>query len=308
MHSTDNEPVSRGAVLPGSGGPFRQPGFRLRQTVGKYRLDKRLAEGGYATVFRALDLVEGVPVALKIPNPQFQGEQALLEFRREGRVLARLEHPNILPVKNAMVHNGILLIAFPLGEQALSDRLEKRIAKKTALNFAHQILRAVAWAHSCKVIHLDIKPENFVLFRDGRVRLTDFGIAHISWKTKAFDTLAGTPGYMAPEQAMGRPSARSDVFSLGLVLYKMFTGILPNWPFEWPPPRFDRLERNFTPGMGKILKKATMMDARRRYPNACEMLLQFEKVLERELPDKRSPAENSIFLSQSNMQSEEHSL
>jgi serine/threonine protein kinase len=98
------------------------------------------------------------------------------------------------------------------------------------------MIEAVAYAHRQRIIHCDIKPENFILFPDNRLRLTDFGIARVAQNTVA-GSGSGTVGYMAPEQAMGKPSMRSDVFSLGLVIYRMLTGQLPEWPFEWPPPR-----------------------------------------------------------------------
>ena len=282
--------ISTGAGYSGKNGTM----FRIRQTVGgKYRLNRRLAEGGFATVYHATDLVEGIPVALKVPHLQYQGPQALEEFRREGRVMARLEHPNILPVKNAMVTDGFLLIAYPLGEQSLSDRLERRLGLKTALGFAFQMLTAVAWAHSRGVMHLDIKPENFILFRDGRIRLTDFGVAHISWKTRKFDTLAGTPGYMAPEQAMGHPSMRSDVFSLGLVMYRMFGGVLPQWPFDWPPPRIERLERNLSPGLIRMLRRCLKPQARLRYADATDLFDVFEAEWKRMSPGQTGDRQGS---------------
>lgn len=252
--------------------------FRARQLVGKYRIQAKLAEGGSAVVYRAFDQVEGVPVALKVPLAQYQGEDALADFRREARVLAKLDHPNILPIKNATLVNGKLIIAYALGEESLADRLTRRLSVRRAVGYTRQMLRGVAWAHAHRVVHMDIKPENFVLFRDGRLRLTDFGIAHIVWKTRALDTLAGTPGYMAPEQAMGRPSSRSDVFSLGLVIYRMLTGALPEWPFDWPPPRLNRLQQALPVAFERFLRKALQPDARVRFADAGEMLDAFEQM------------------------------
>ena len=118
---------------------------------------------------------------------------------------------------------------------SLDDRLQKRISLSTAVDYSAQILAAVAYAHEHRIIHCDIKPDNFLIFADGRVRLADFGIARVAQKTLR-GWGEGTVGYIAPEQAMGKPSFRSDVFSTGLVLYRMFSGCLPEWPYRWPPP------------------------------------------------------------------------
>ena len=96
-----------------------------------------------------------------------------------------------------------------------------------------------------RVLHCDIKPENFILFADGTLKLTDFGIAKIARRTIEASG-SGTVGYIAPEQALGRPSFRSDVFSLGLIFYQMFTKKLPQWPFAWPPPEYQRLSARRT--------------------------------------------------------------
>ena len=121
----------------------------------------------------------------------------------------------------------------------------------------------------------------------GRLRLTDFGVAHVVWKTRALGTLAGTPGYMAPEQAMGYQSTRSDVFSLGLVIYRMLTGVVPEWPFAWPPPRVERL-RALGPRFEPFLRKALDMDHRKRFVDAQAMLEAFKRV-HVAAPSKRAP-------------------
>lgn len=255
---------------------------RVRQTLGKYRIQKRIAEGGFATVFRALDTIEGIPVALKIPHPQFMNKTALEDFRKEVRLTAKLDHPNILPIKNAGFIGDRFVIVYPLGESTLSDRLRKRIALKTVLDFAGQMLEAVAHAHKHGVMHLDIKPENFIIFEGERLRLADFGIAKMARKTINASG-AGTVGFIAPEQAMGKPSLRSDVFSLGLIMYRMFTGHLPEWPFDWPPPRFERLRRNVHPQMIALIRRAMSVDHSARFADAGRMLAAFRKVQPRAL-------------------------
>lgn len=253
---------------------MRQPEGRVplkvKQRLGKYRLERKLGEGGFATVYRALDTIEGVRVALKIPFEHLVTPELLEDFRKEVRLSASLSHPNILPLKNAEFIGGHFVVAFPLGERTLGDRLQKRISVRLALDFAEQMLSAVAHAHQQKIIHCDVKPENLILFADGRLMLTDFGIAKVAQKTIRASG-SGTVGYVAPEQAMGRPSFRSDVFSLGLILYRMLSGQLPEWPFQWPAVGFARLRR-LHPDLVAVVRRAIEVDPRKRYRDATQLL------------------------------------
>ena len=203
--------------------------------LGKYRIRRRIGAGAFATVYEAYDTIEGIPVALKIPNLDQLDKDSVSAIHREVRLTARLEHENILPLRNAMMIDDRFVIATPLGEQALTDRMRYRLGPKTALSYTEQLIDALAYAHEVRVIHCDIKPDNVILFPDGQVRLADFGIAKVALRTRTImGSGQGTVGYIAPEQAMGKPSFRSDVFSMGLLIYRMFAGELPAWPFEWP--------------------------------------------------------------------------
>jgi eukaryotic-like serine/threonine-protein kinase len=248
--------------------------LKARQRLGKYRIEKRLGHGGFANVYRAMDTIEGVRVALKIPHADIITDEVLADFRREVRLAVQLEHPNILPLKNASFIDKHFVIALPLGEKTLSERLEKRMALSTALEYAEQLLEAIAFAHHQRIIHCDIKPENLILFPDGRLKLTDFGIAKVAQKTVR-GSGTGTVGYMAPEQAMGKPSLRSDVFSAGLIIYRMLTGQWPEYPFDWPPPGYDRLRGRVHPELIAVLRKAIQLSPRKRYRDAEQMLKAF---------------------------------
>ncbi len=251
--------------------------IRARQKIGKYRVERRLAESPFATVFQAYDTIEGIHVALKIPRGNFSSEQVLDDFRREVRLAAKLDHPNILPLKNAAFIDGIFVIVSPLGEETLADRLCRRMSLRNAFDMAGQILEAVAYAHEQRIIHCDLKPENVILFAGGRARLADFGIAKVALRTLRASG-SGTVGYIAPEQAMGRPSFKSDVFSLGLILCRMFTGTLPEWPYRWPPEGLSRRRRRMHPELVEFLRKSTEVDARRRYVDAQQMLSAFRRL------------------------------
>ena len=250
-------------------------GLRAGSRLGKYRIVRRIGQGGYADVYQARDTVEGVDVALKLPLPTLGSDQ-LQEFRREARMVARLEHPNILPLKNADMIDGRFVIAYRLGEQALSDRIDRRVALRTALDWCEQMLEGLAYAHEHNVIHCDVKPDNLILFPDGTLKLTDFGIARVAARTVLASVIAGTVGYMSPEQAMGQPSAKSDVFSAGLVMLKLLTGKVPVWPFEWPPPGIERLHRSVRELL-PVLERALQVEARRRYRDAGQFLAAFVK-------------------------------
>ena len=132
------------------------------------------------------------------------------------------------------------------------------------------------------VMHCDIKPENFIIFSGNRLRLADFGIARVAQKTiKASGS--GTVGHMAPEQAMGRPSLKSDVFSLGLINYRMLAGHWPEWPYDWPAPGYQQLRRRAHPDLINFLRRAIEPNPRKRFRDAEHMLKAFCRVKPRSL-------------------------
>ena len=182
-----------------------------------------------------------------------------------------------LPLKNASYIDGHFVIAYALGDETLDDRLRHRMAFTTALNYAEQLLSAVAYAHRHRIIHCDIKPENVILFPEHRLRLADFGIARVAQKTIRASG-SGTIGYMAPEQAMGRPSFRSDIFSLGLIFYRIFSGTLPEWPFEWPPPGYAHVRRRLHPDFIHLIERSLDIRPFRRFRDADQMLTAFGRI------------------------------
>lgn len=263
--------------------------LRARQRIGKYRIVGRIASGPLADVYRAFDTIHRERVALKIPRTSaYAGDE---EFLHEVQVSRKLRHPNILSIINAMYIDEHFVIAMDLGAESLADRIERRISTARAMDLAGQALAALAHAHQHRVIHCDIKPENFILFPGDRLKLTDFGFAKISLRTlKASGS--GTIDYIAPEQAMGRPKFQSDVFSLGLVLYRLFSGKLPEWPFEWPLVGHDRLQARVRPEFTEFLRKAIQLDPKQRYRDAVQMQAAFEALGGPARRQKRSRARN----------------
>ena len=257
--------------------------LRVRQRLGKYRIEKRIAEGGFASVYRAYDTLEAVSVALKVPHQHVLTDKTLAELTREVRTSSRLDHPRILPVKNATIENGVFLIAYPLGVGTLADRMRHRMAPRRALEYASQALEALSYAHQKKVIHCDVKPENFILFADGGLKLHDFGIAKVARRTLRAESGSGTIGYVSPEQAFGKPSFRSDVFSVGLVLYRMLSGRLPDWPYEWPLVGHKRLREIAHPDLIAFLRRSVAVDERKRFKDCRAMAGAFKRLRPRAL-------------------------
>ncbi len=263
--------------------------LRARQKFDKYRIIGRIASGPLADVYRAYDTIQKMHVALKIPRTD--GDITREELLHEVQVATKLKHPNILSVLNASYIQDKFVIVMDLGTESLAERIERRISTARAMDLAGQGLAALAFAHEHNIIHCDIKPENFILFPGNQMRLADFGFAKLSLRTlKASGS--GTIDYIAPEQAMGRPKFQSDVFSMGLVLYRLFSGKLPEWPFEWPLPAYDRLKSRLRPEFVDMLKKSIQLDPAKRYRDATQMLAAFERASSHARRQKRTKAKN----------------
>jgi len=263
--------------------------LRARQKIGKYKILGRIASGPLADVYRAYDTIQKTRVALKIPKTG--GVAGADEFLHEVQVATKLRHPNILSVLNASYIDDHFVIAMELGDESLADRIVRRTSTVRALDLAGQAIAALAHAHEHKIIHCDIKPENFILFPGNQLKLADFGFAKISLRTlKASGS--GTIDYIAPEQAMGRPKFQSDVFSLGLVLYRLFSGKLPEWPFTWPMIGHERLKSRVRPEFAEMLRKAIQLDPTKRYRNAVQLQAEYERLQSHARRQKRSRAKN----------------
>lgn len=250
--------------------------------LGKYRVERKVGSGGFSTVYAAYDTIEGIRVALKIPHEIYVTEDLLENFKKEVRLVAKLDHPNILQLKDANMIEGRLVVVTLLGSRTLEERLKKRVSVERAYDYASQLVSAVAYAHRNRLIHCDIKPENIILF-DDHLRLGDFGIAKVSLNTIQ-GSGTGTVGHIAPEQAMGRPSARSDVFSVGLIIYRMLTGYWPEYPFDWPFRGANQLRRKSVyPDMIALIRKCLAARPNDRFGDALKLQKAFEEVLPKSL-------------------------
>jgi serine/threonine-protein kinase len=212
--------------------------FLLGQVVGKYQILSNLGSGGFGTVVLARDSWIDKKVAIKVPHRQSGDFDDLLQ---EPRLLAALDHPNIVGILTAEKVDGVFFIVMEYikGEslEAVLDR-EKSLDIPRALNYAVQVLRGVDHAHQAQILHRDLRPANVMISESGVVKVADFGTSRFLEKSHA-TTVIGSPPYMAPEQFQGRAVLASDIYSVGVILYQMLTGMLPY--FSPNPAQIERL-------------------------------------------------------------------
>jgi serine/threonine protein kinase len=272
---------------------------RLSSTLlsGRYRLESKLGSGGMSTVYLALDEVLDRPVAIKLLHREISEEADQLErFRREARAAARLSHPNLVGVIDAGEDDGRPYIVFEYIEgRTLKRRLQEegRLPVDEAVAYAIEIGRGLTAAHARKLVHRDVKPQNVLIDPDGRAKVTDFGIAR-SLESKgltATGRVLGTTDYVSPEQAMGEDvDERSDVYSLGVVLYEMLTGDVPFRAetqvgvamkhVNEPMPDVQTRRPEVSAAVASVVDRATTKDPRDRYGTVAEMVRDLEQTLE----------------------------
>src|SRR5947208_4680577 len=200
---------------------------------GRYKVVRRLGSGGMANVYLAEDQELGRRIAIKILNDRHAHDDQFVErFRREAKNAAGLSHPNVVAIYDRGEAEGTYYIAMEyLDGRSLKELIVSRgpAPIPVAIDYARQILTAIRFAHRHGIVHRDIKPHNVLVDAEGRLKVTDFGIARAgaSQMTEA-GSIIGTAQYLAPEQARGRPADQtSDLYSVGVVLYELLTGVVP---------------------------------------------------------------------------------
>ncbi len=267
------------------------------ENVGPYRIIEQLGSGGMATVYQAYHPALDRYVAIKVLHAVFKSDPQFFErFQREARIVAKLEHPNIIPVYDFNEHQGepYLVMRYVEGE-TLKPHLEGQpISPDEVLRLMRPVCQALGYAHQQGVLHRDIKPSNIMVAKDGGIYLTDFGLARmmqLGESTLSQDKLMGTPQYISPEQAQGNPNldGRTDIYSLGVVLFEMFTGRVPfsaDTPFATihdhiykPLPLPSKLNPNIDPPVERLLLKTLAKNPNDRYTTAVELLQSLETTL-----------------------------
>jgi hypothetical protein len=223
--SSGHSPGGR-ASAPSIDGGRLLPGTVL---LDRYRVIELLGRGGMGEVYRAEDLVLGQPVALKfLPAGLRDDPERLARFYNEARMAREVTHPAVCRVHDVAEAEGVTFLSMEYVDgEDLASLLRRigRLPRDKALEIARQLCAGVAAAHDKGVLHRDLKPQNVMLDGRGKVRITDFGLAGLAGSIHGDDVRSGTPGYMSPEQLAGREvTARSDIYSIGLVLYELFTG------------------------------------------------------------------------------------
>lgn len=262
----------------------------------RYELQAKIGDGGMAVVYRALDTQLNRVVAIKILRDTYASDPAFLaRFKREAQSAASLTHPNIVNVYDVGQDGELYYIVMEYIEGAnLKDVINREAPIPTAqsLEITAQICDAIGYAHSRNLIHRDIKPQNVLVDRSGRIKVTDFGIAKSQGDMTLTQTgiTLGTVHYFSPEQAQGKPATiQSDLYSIGIVLYELLTGRIPfesDSPvalaikhIEEPPPSPRRYNPNIPPELEQIIMRALSKNPAQRYPNAAafaQVLRNFE--------------------------------
>ena len=266
-----------------------------RTLGGRYIVESRVGGGGMATVYRGTDAFLRRQVALKILRAQFAGDTDFVNrFRREARAAASLSHPNIVAVFDVGQDGDDChyIVQEYVEGRTLKDRIrdEGALPVEEAMRVTEQVLRALGQAHAMGVIHRDVKPQNVLLTGDGRVKVTDFGIAQAESTTTAHSgAIVGTAHYAAPEQVRGRTTdERCDLYSTGVMLFEMLTGQLPydgDTPLavalkhvEEPVPDLAALRPDLGPHVSAVVRHAMQKSPGDRYGSTLEFMADVEAV------------------------------
>src|SRR5438876_1220737 len=284
-----------------------QADLLVGQTIGHYKISKRIGSGGMGEVYLATDITAGREAALKLLPTRFTSDaERLKRFQQEERALVGLNHPNILTVYEIGEDHSTHYIASELIEgETLRQRLMRgRMEVGEAVDVAIQVASALAAAHETGIVHRDIKPENIMLRPDGYVKVLDFGIAKLAEREVPVTTptdealllvetnlgsILGTVRYMSPEQAYGTQVDKgTDIWTLGVVLYEMVTGHAPftgetpgeamSSILEMEPPPLTSYVAHTPPELQQIISKALRKEREERYQNAHELLQAFQSL------------------------------
>jgi serine/threonine-protein kinase len=264
-------------------------GFESGAQIDSYRIEAPVARSGMATIYRARDVRDNRVVALKIPHPDLEADPILYDrFQREAAIGEKLDHPKVMRVFGGEERSRIYMVMEWCDGRLLREILDEgRMPQQRAIHIAIGVLEALEYIHARGIVHRDLKPENIMVNGDDNIKLIDFGIAgdvaarRLTYAN--FTAAIGTPNYISPEQVKGkRGDGRSDIYSMGVILYELLTGKLP---FSGPTPLAAMNERllnhpvppsvaepSVSSQLQEILYRALEREPKNRYAHAREFL------------------------------------
>jgi serine/threonine-protein kinase len=264
------------------------------QKLGPYTLERLLGQGGFAWAFVGRE-PDGTPVAIKVLKPRYAGDpQFESRFRNESETAAKLEHPHIIRIRSVAKTRDHVYFAMDLCADSLGARIAREgpLPEADIVRLARDIVGALEFAHRQGVIHRDLKPDNVLIRSDGSAVLTDFGIARaVSGYTAStgVNMTIGTPQYLSPEQAQGRPlDPRVDFYALGVTLYKAATGDVPFSSTDWyelarmhvedPPPSMRQKRPELSKPFERVVMTCLAKHPDDRYSDAAALLADLNEV------------------------------
>lgn len=267
----------------------------IGKMLDQFQIVEQIGQGGMASVFRAVDTRRQTEVAIKVLAPTIGSDRRFIRrFRREAGLVARLKHPNIVPVVGYGQAGGVVYLAMPLirGDTLYDRMVKRRLTDDETLRWMSEVGAGLHHAHSQGIIHRDIKPSNVMIAKNDTALLADFGLARLveGSNTLTGSMMMGTPAYVSPEQGRGgRLDARSDEYSLGVIMYQIATGRLPFegespmatvlMHIEEPVPRPRRFNPDLSPIVERVILKSLAKEPEDRFQTVADLIEAYRKAM-----------------------------